>query len=188
MGRTLKFSVRKNSDRKKYFKLNVSVPLEMLKPFLVSLPLHSYTQASASSGEKLYARLCRHPLPTHWSLATVDTPMSSTVHTTMDIPSCSIYTAKCRRPPFAAEVTFTVTIYSDLTWRLILGSLPVPHSHIPAAPTRLLSVPEVLTLLTTLDSVRLCIASPEDKYLTLLEERGPLMDKTGEVDKILLKI
>ena len=44
-----------------------------------------------------------------------------------------------------------------------------------------MSVPEVLSLLDILDSVHLCVGNPEDQYLRLEEEKGPLMDKTGTV-------
>ena len=174
--RRLSFDVRKNTERKKYFKLNVRIPLELLKPFTVSLPLCNYTHAPITNGETLYARLHSCQLPTHWSFVDIDTVIA---HTSTNPPSGSLYTVQCIKPPYAADVTFSVTIQSDLTWTLLLGTLPVPPSQIPTAPTRLLSVPEVHSLLTTMDSLRLCIGNPDEEYVKLIEEKGPLMDKTG---------
>ena len=168
--------MRKNWERKKYFKLNVRIPLKLTKLFQVLLPLCNYTHSPATNGERLHARLRRCQLPTNWSLATINTLESNTPS-----PCFSLYTAQCSKPPYAAEVTFSVTVHTDLTWTLKLGSLPVLPSQVPRlrTPTRLQSVPEVLSLLVTLDSVWLCVGNPEDQYLKLVEEKGPLMDKTG---------
>ena len=54
--RKLIFDVRKNCERKKYFKLNVRIPLKLTKLFQVSLPLCNYTHAPAANGETLRAR------------------------------------------------------------------------------------------------------------------------------------
>jgi hypothetical protein len=80
-------------------------------------------------------------------------------------------------------VTFLVTVHTDLTWTPKVGTLPMLPSQVPrlAAPTWLLSVPEVLSLPETLDSVKFCVGNREDRYLRLKEEKGPLMDKTGAV-------
>ena len=90
----------------------------------------------------------------HWSETTIDTSMYA------DPPCMTLYTVKCMRPPFAAEVTFSVIIHSDLTWTLILGSLPVTPQQLPVAPTR---IPEVLSLLATLDSVKFCRVFETDR-------------------------
>ena len=145
--RKLSFDVRKNHERNKYLKLNVSIPLELMKPFTVSLPLSNYTDATVTNGQTLSMRLCRwNQLPTHWSEAPLDVTHVSTV---VDTPCIILYTVKCTWPPFAAEVTFSVLIHDDLTWMLLLGSLHVPLQQKPAAPTRLLSIPEVVSLLQT---------------------------------------
>ena len=117
------------------------------------------------------------PAPTQWSLVTADT---SVAFTATDIPSFTLYTVKCIKPPYAAEVTFSLTIQSDLAWKLILGSLPIQMSQLKiATPPRLLNVSAVLSLLTTLDSLKLCIGNPEEQYLNVIEKKGPLTDKTG---------
>ena len=139
--RKLRFTNTKNYEKKKYFNLKVRVPLEYLTVFKVSVPLHNYTHAPAANGEVLRARLCRHQLPTQWSLVTTDTPVALTPpDTATNIPSFTLYTVKCMKPPYAAEVTFSVTIQSDLVWKLILGSLPVPISRLPITPPRLLRI------------------------------------------------
>ena len=43
---------------------------------------------------------------------------------------------------------------------------------------------EVLSLLSTLDSVKLCRGNPEEDYLKLVEKKGPLKDTTGIVHNI----
>ena len=43
--RKLRFDVRKNFERNKKIKLTVRIPLECIKPFIVSLPLNSYIDA-----------------------------------------------------------------------------------------------------------------------------------------------
>ena len=177
--RKLRFAVPKNYERKKYFNLKVRVPLEHITVFKVSLPLHIYTHASAINGNILRARLVRHQLPSQWSLVTTDTPVALTA---TDIPSFTLYTVKCMSHPYAAVVALSVTIQSDLIWKLILGSLPVQTSQLPidiASPPRLLNVSAVLSVLTTLDSLKLCIGNPEEEYLNLIEKIGPLGDKIG---------
>jgi hypothetical protein len=37
----------------------------------------------------------------------------------------------------------------------------------------------VVSVLTTLDSMKLCIGNPEEEYLDLIEKKGPLRDKIG---------
>lgn len=135
----------------------------------------NYTHAPTTNGETLRARLRRCQLLTHWSSATI----STSVEDTTPSPCFNLYTTQCCKPTYAAEVTFSVTVYTDLTWTLKLGSLPVLPSQVSRAPIRLLNVPEVLSLLETLDSVRLCVGNPEDQYLKLVEEKGPFMDKTS---------
>ena len=175
--RKLRFAVQKNYERKKYFNLKVRVPLECITVLKVSLPLDVYTHAPATNGDILHARLIRHQLPTQWSLVTADTSVALTA---TDIPSFTLYTVKCIKPPYAAEVTFSLTIQSDLAWKLILGSLPIQISQLKiATPPRLLNVSAVLSLLTTLDSLKLCIGNPEEEYLDVIAKKGPLMDKTG---------
>ena len=184
--RKLKFDVRKNYERKRNSKLNVRKPLELTKQFVVSLPLCSYTHAPATSGQSLCRRLQRCKLPPHWSEATIDNQYT-VMHRAVNAPSVVLYTVKCLRPPFSAEVIYTLIIHNDLTWSLNLGSLPVdqqPHSL--AAPRRLLSVAEVLSLLSTLDSVKLCKGNPEEAYLKLVEKKGSLKDMTGIVHNSII--
>ena len=182
MGKTkLTCDVRKNWERKKYLKLNVRIPLKLTKLFQVSLPLCNYTHAPATNGDTLRARLRTCQLPTNWSL--VNITVSSESNTPSPSPCFSLYTVQCTKPPFVPEVTYSITVHTDLTWALNLGPLPILPSQVPrlATPTRLVSVPEVLSLLDILDSVHLCVGNPEDQYLRLEEEKGPLMDKTGTV-------
>ena len=177
--RKLRFAVPKNYERKKYFNLKVRVPLQHITVFKVSLPLHIYTHTPATNGNILRARLVRHQLPSQWSLVTTDTPVALTA---TNIPSFTLYMVKCMRHPYAAVVTLSVTIQSDLTWKLVLGSLPVQMSQLPidiASPPRLLNVSAVLSVLTTLDSLKLCIGNPEEEYLNLIEKIEPLGDKIG---------
>ena len=125
----------------------------------------------------LCTRLCTwNQILPHWSKATIVTTPAVTA---TDSPSMSLYTVKCMRPPYSAEVTFTVIINYDQTWTLTLGFLPISLAQIPAAPIRLLHCSEVLPLLVTLDSLKLCIGNPESEYVKLIEEKGSLTDRTG---------
>ena len=179
--RRLSFDMRKNCERKRYLKLNVRIPLKLTKLFQVSLPLCNYTHTPAANGETLRARLRKCQLPTHWSLEAINTTTENTAINTPS-PCFTLYTVRCSKPPsYVAEVTFSLTVHSDLTWILQLGSLPVLPSQVPRAPIRLLNISDVMSLLETLDSVRLCVGNPEDRYLQLVDERGPLKDNTGTI-------
>ena len=171
--RKLRFDARKNFERNKKIKLTVHIPLECIKPYIVSLPLNSYIDGRVENGQILCTRLCTcNQIPPHWSKANIVTTPAVTA---TDSPSMSLYTVKCMHPPYSAEVTFTVIINYDQTWTLTLGSLPIPLVQIPAATIRLLSCREVLSLLLTLDS------NPEAEYVKLIEEKGSLTDRTGVI-------
>lgn len=158
MGKTkLTCDVRKNWERKKYLKLNVRIPLKLTKLFQVSLPLCNYTHAPATNGDTLRARLrtCTCQPPTNWSLVNITISEGSNTPS----PCFSLYTVQCTKPPFVPEVTFSITVHTDLTWALNLGPLPILPSQVPrlATPTRLMSVPEVLSLLDILQVQCVCI-------------------------------
>ena len=114
------------------------------------------------------------------------TPQQKTAINTPS-PCFTLYTVWCSKPlARTAEVTSSLTVHLDLTWILQLGSLPVLPSQVPRAPTRLLNISDVMSLLEMLDSVRLCVGNPEDRYLQLVDERGPLKDNTGTIIIVIM--
>ena len=162
---------RKLVRRKNYeLSLKVRVPLELLKPFTVSLPLMSYVNAPLVSGEPLSKRLlATKQLPPGWSVASESSRCTT------------LYKVKCTSPEQVAFVNFSFVIHDDLTWTLTMGSIPVLPTRLPEYPAKLLYVQQIVSLLLTFDGCKLCIGNPDEKYMCLVEKhKGNLRDQTGK--------
>ena len=160
----MKFSPGKRYER--VFK--VSILLEVLKPFTVSLPLSVYSNARATNGQALGRRLqLTNSLPTGWMV-------------TSNSACTALYKVKCiNQPPNV--VTNSLVIHDDLTWTLSIGCTTVLPMHIPAAPTTLLYLQNVVDLIVAVDGNKLCVGNPDEKYLCLTEHNshGDLYDQSG---------
>ena len=74
-----KFDLRKNYE----LTMKVKVPLSLLKPFVVSIPLASYINAPATSGQALVARLvATKQLPSGWSYSSTTLYIQAAVYST----------------------------------------------------------------------------------------------------------
>lgn len=155
-----KFYLTKNYERT----MKIRVPLELLKPFVVSIPLSTYVNAPAPSGQALVARLIATDLlPAGWSYS-----------------STALYKVKCIQQQHTPMVTVSIVISDTLTWSIHMGSIPILPSHLPAVPTKLTYHHQLANLLLTLDSSTLCIGNPDEKYMSLVEgHHGKLYDQTG---------
>ena len=158
--RRRKFDLGKNYE----LTLKVKVPLNLLKPFVVSIPLASYVNAPASSGQALVARLvATNQLPSGWSYS-----------------STTLYKVQCTQQQPTPSVTFSLTISDTLTWALNIGSIPILPTHLPAVPSKLIHYHQLVSLLLTLDNSKLCIGNPDEKYMSLIKSHhGNLHDQTG---------
>ena len=158
---------RRKFDRRKNYELalKLRIPLELLKPFVVSLPLSAYSNAVPPSGQALVERLvATHQAPVGWSVLSPST----------------IYKVKCNQPDGRAVVTYSLTVHTDLTWSLTVGAIPILQRLIPAVPSRLLHYQHLVSLLLTLDGSKLCVGNPDEKYMSLIKgHHGNLHDQTG---------
>ena len=159
--RKLKFAPGKNYE--KSFK--VRVPLDVLKPFTVSLPLTAYTSCQASNGQALGRRLqMMNSLPTGWTVASNST-------------CTTLYKVKCNTQS-PGVVTNSLVIHDDLTWTLSIGCTTVLPTHIPSAPSTLSYLQHLVDLIIAVDGSKLCVGNPEEKYLCLTHH-GNLYDQSG---------
>ena len=165
-----RFDLRKNHE----LSLKVRVPLNLLKPFIVSLPLSCYLNAPAPNGQALAKRLlASHQLPVGWSVSSNPGP------------STTLYKVQCTDQQQMAVVTLSLVIHNNLTWTLTIGSIPVLPTHLPAVPSTLF-YHHLVSLLLILDGCKLCIGNPDEKYLRLIEkkENGNLYDQNGIINFI----
>ena len=166
--RKLKFDVRKNHDKT----LKVSIPLDKLDvlPFHLSLPASVYTNAPVSNGKHLGDRLKVTPLlPRGWSVA----GNADTDHTT-------IYKVQCSAS--GAPLTCSVVIHNDLTWTLTMGSTTIIPAKIPTAPSMFTCLQQVVDLILTANTSKLCIGNPDEQYSCLTHHQGNLCDQSGKLN------
>ena len=144
------------------------IPLNCLPPFMVSLPLASYIDAPATSGQALVKRLTvTNQLPIGWSVSTSLGPCTT------------LFKVQCTHDQPEALVTFCLVINDTLTWTLTIGSIPVLPTTLPTVPSKLLYSQQLVSLLT-LDDSKLCIGNPDEKYISLIEtHHGNLYNQTG---------
>ena len=160
----LRHDLRKNYEKS----LKVRIPLNLLKPFIISLPLKSYINAPAPNGEALCRRaLASKQLPVGW-------------HVQTHSQCTTLYKVHCSSQQHTASVTFSLVISEDLTWTLTSASIPILPSRVPTIPSSLDYFHQLLSLLITLDRSKLCIGNPDEKFLLLAESRhGKLFNQSG---------
>ena len=143
--------------------LKLSIPLANLKmlPLRISLPSSVYANALVSNGKHLGDRLRANNalLPRGWSVADgVDK-----LHTTL---------YKVQTSADSVAFTCSVVIQSNLNWSLNVGSTIITPTQIPTAPSTFTCLQQVVDVLTTVDSSKLCIGSPDEQYSCLLHNQG----------------
>ena len=179
---------RKNAERKKQKEQDVTALIDMdhltdLSSCLleepecvVSLPISAYTTGEVSSIQCLQTRISAISLPTLWIDASNDS----------SAPHLSICKLVRHQPTAQVEVTFTLSIDESFGWRLSLFS----HSLDPSTcgslcntPLSLRTVDQVLQLLATLDSVKICIGNPEKRFIDLATCRAllPCGESSGKI-------
>ena len=165
-----RFDLRKNDE----LSLKVRVPLNLLKPFIVSLPLYCYLNAPAPNGQALAKRLlASHQLAVDWSVSSNPGP------------STTLYKVQCTDQQQMALVTLSLVIHNNLTWTLTIGSIPALPTAVPST----LFYHHLVSLLI-LDGCKLCIGNPDEKYLRLIEkyENGNLYDQNGIIILLIIII
>ena len=156
--------------------LKVRIPLNLLRPFTVSLPLTHYINAPVPNGLALVKRLIiTDKLPLGW--------IESTSHG----PCITLFKVQCTPEHPEATIKFSLVINGTSTWTLTIGSIPVLPSTIPAVPSKLLHCQQLVSLLQTLDNSSLCVGNSEEKYVMILIENhhGKLYDQTGRYFSII---
>ena len=177
-GRKFRLGVyRKNEERKKYackalpvsieltkevMVFRVSIPLALLK-FVVSIPLSVFLSTPVVSPHALRTRLQTRALPPSWIIAPTATD--------------SLVLCKLRYQPFHsnADVLFTVTINPHLEWRIMLCGNHLDltkHEFLSSLPSRICSFIDLIHVLESLDSCRICIGNSEEKFLSVVRHRN----------------
>ena len=136
-------------------------------PCNVSLPISAYTAGEVSSIQCLQTRICALSLPSLWIDAFDD---SSAPHLSL----CKL--VRCQSTA-QVEVTYTLTIDESFEWCLSLFSHrldPTSYASLSHTPLSLRAVDQVFQLLATLDSMKICIGNPEQKFVDLATRRGLL--------------
>lgn len=108
MGRKLRFSRRKNDERKKIAKrrenaLMVSIPLSLLPApqYIVSFPISVYTSRKVSDGADLHSQLSKIPsLSPSW---TIQSPSTETPLVLIKL--------KCTLPLCSPQIMFSIKVY-----------------------------------------------------------------------------
>ena len=186
--RKLRFSARKNYERKRYVKHKLPVVPEAdegevvqdVSPVLqevlkVSIPLSLYREAVAPDISTLHSRL-QHSgvLPAPWICSMVS-------GTTLVLNKFGISS-----PHTSAEVIFLLTISSNFAWVLCVRQKQVNIrqcqvlSHIS---DKLCCTGDMLRVMTVLDNSTLCVGNPDNKFDYLIEhyKRG-FTDASGKSD------
>ena len=152
----------------------VQIPLDVLKQFVVSLPLTSYVSAPAPNGQALVKRvlvkrvLVSCQLPRGWSVATNFCPCTT------------LFKVQCTNEQPEARIEFLLVINNNFTWALTVNSTPVLPSTIPAIPSMLHHGQHLTRLIHILDNSKMCNGNPDKKYVSHIESHhGNLRNKTG---------
>ena len=160
-----KFDLSKNYE----MALKVRIPLDVLKPFVVSLPIAPYVSAPAPNGQALVKRvIVSGQLPRGWSVATNLGPCTT------------LFKVQCTNEQPEARIEFSLVINGNFTWALAVNSTPVLPSTIPAIPSMLHHGQHLTRLNHILDNSKMCIGNPDKKYVSHIESHhGNLRNKTG---------
>ena len=145
--------------------LVVSIPRQSLAaPSLtVSLPLASYLNGSVGSLESLCTRLSKSSLPPSWTVASATPLTLCKLRVQVGGQGSSVY------------ISAAVTIQSDLGWTLSIANQPLTPIVCPflfRVPAQLTSVSAVFHMVSTLDSVKLCMGNREAKFIELWQHRA----------------
>ena len=184
--RKLRFDSRKNFDRKRYRKITVSVPLEVVSvntedaeesELIVSLPLSSYTSATLPDGTVLHSRISRsNPLPAGWTLACL--PESTSYLATFALCKLQIFPPLC-----IAHATFMLTVSPSCAWTLCVGQRQIDQQQcrlLGGIAAKLCTVDEV-KLLSTLDDSKHCVGNADTKFMQLVpRQKGVFKDQSGK--------
>jgi len=141
----------------------VSIPLTLLK-FVVSLPVSIYLSTPVVSLQALQARLQKRALPPSWVLAPASTVDSLVLCKLRYDSSHSI-----------VDVLFTVTINVHLGWCVMLcGNLldQTKNEFLSSLPNSICSFCDLVQLLESLDSCRICMGNSEEKFLNVVRHRN----------------
>ena len=185
--RKLRFDARKNFERKKYRKIMVSVPLEVVSvntndaeesELIVSLPLSAYTSATLPDATVLHSRVSRsNALPAGWTLACL--PASTSYLATFALCKLQIFPPLC-----SAHATFMLTVSPSCAWTLCVGQSQIDQQQcrlLGGIAAKLCSVDEVVKLLSALDDSKHCVGNPDTKFIELVpRQKGVFKDQSGK--------
>ncbi len=194
MGRKLRFFVTKNLERKKALTtLVVSIPLslgvvvhpssaspEVLKKpsgLVVSFPLAAYTSAPFKDLAHLQSRLKTfRQLPARW----IDACNQQTQFA-QPFALCSI---RCEAPLFHAEVLYHFRVDEHLKWTLSICGTPMELEQcqlLASLPAKLSAISDIVTVLETINTGKLCIGNPDKRFTSLVKTRnGSFQDPSGK--------
>ena len=144
--------------------LSISRDVVLVAPphLTVLLPLTAYRDGTVQSLELLCERLSAS-LPPTWTVACTE-----------PLALCRLRVQLGGEKPHV-DVGTSIIINTDLGWTLSVVNRQLTPSSCPlltAFPPQLDSVSSVCTLLSLLDSVKLCTGSPEPKFLELCHHRA----------------
>ena len=175
-GRRFRLSVhRKNEERtckalpvsieltREVMVFRVSIPLILLK-YVVSLPISIYLSSPVVSPQALRARLQTRALPPSWVIAPASTMDSLVLCKLRYDSSHSI-----------ADVLFIITINCHLGWHVMLCGSCVDltkNEFLSSLPRSICSFVNLVHILESLDSCRICIGNSEDKFLNVVRHRN----------------
>ena len=180
-GRLFRLSVhRKNEERKKYackslpvsiglskefmvFKLSISL---VLLKYVISLPISVYLSTPVVSPQTLRTRLKTRALPPSWVIVP---PSSPTVG--------SLVLGKFRHNSSrsTADVFFMVTINCHFGWHVVLCGNHLDRSKnefLSSLPPTICTFYDLVQLLESLDSCRICMGNCEEKFLDVVKHRN----------------
>ncbi len=172
---------RKNQERKKYdvTTLPISMDLTHIEVFQVSIPRHlveaprlslslplsSFTTGDAPSIQSLLNRLLRIELLPHWVTATESGPL---IH---QLTLCKLRQQQVADP---VSVIFTLAIGESFQWNLMFVHHNIDGLRdrvLAGTPPSLRTVHHVLQLLSRLDSSKICVGNPEERFLEVASHR-----------------
>lgn len=131
-----------------------------LPPLTVLLPIESYFEGRVQSSVTLHSRLTSVPLPSSWSIASTD-----------PLTLCKLRL----RQEGQADVTTTINISAELGWTVFYSDKELTSASSPLLtelPHKLVSVTAVYSLMSLLDSARVCVGNSDDKFLKLWHHRA----------------
>ena len=174
MGRTLKFDTRKTHSCTTKVHSDVATRHDDDGTLVVTVPRASYTTAILTDSIQLHRRLM------HCSMSLLAEWICSVVATT----NLALYKLSITPPVMSAEFTFMLTIQPHDAWTLgTSGRRELRASTCPLLaqfPSKLLSVQETVSTPSVLDTCKLCIGNPDEKFKALSEKHhGSFKNRSG---------